>query len=457
MYMLTLRSMAGDHLLILVFLILCCTASLASPATNNEYTRSPTLLIQQGETSTIPVDDNTAANHLLSSMSSTPTTTLSASVFAFPSNWLNSENDDSFHAARVAVEERKQQHRHPAPNNNEDNNNEMSSSTTKFPEVENNGAPEDPSSSTNTKVVGVIVGASVGGMVVVGAIALFVWQLHHRGGDDGILVNDPPFSPNTKSPDDEEKKIDMTTMIHQQPPLSPVSEATSSSSDTLDEKASLAQEDDSDSGPPTLDAFDQVGTQHQDNEDTHTVPCPDLISSVQSPSAPPRAARLGSKDEISSLVDMPKKKIPPVMRACPVIIENNASSSTLTFTHTRHASSSSTSPTTLSYPLKKLLHYPRCHMTQPPPSVSSPAPTTNSSTSEPYHLDRLFSLTPEQQQQQQRTRMNAAGMVTPFDLPPTEFLPLQNCPFPLVSRQSVMIDPSKRQGIHRVPSDQDEQ
>lgn len=451
----------------LVFLILCVTASsLAIPpsptATINEYTTPPLLPQQQEESDTIPIGDVSATNHLLSSTRSKPATVISSSVFAFPSDWYNSEHDDSFHAARIAVEERKQQQHHqPAPNNNEDTNNEMSTSstTTKFPEVENDAAPEDPSSSTNTKVVGVIVGASVGGMVVVGAVALFVWQLHHNRAGDGILVNDPSFSPNTKSPDDdEETKIDITTMIQQQqqqqPPLSPVSEATSSSSSSpsasFDEKASLAQEDD-DFGQSTLDAFNQIGTKYRDSD----VPCPDLISSVQS-SAPARAV---PEDEISpSLENIPKKKMPPIKRACPVIIENNnASSSALTFTHTRHGSStsSSTSPTSLSYPLKKLLHYPRCHMPQPLPPVASPAPTTDTNGSEQqYHLDRLFTLTPEQQQ---RTRMNQTGMVTPFDLPPTEFLPLQNCPFPLVSRQSVMIDPSKRQGIHNVPNDEEDQ
>lgn len=460
-------------LLILVSLILCCTASIAippSPPTFNDYTTSSTLA-QQEESSTPLIDDVSAANHLPSSISSLPATAISASTFAFPSDWFNSEHDDSFHAARIAVEERKQQqHQHPAPNNNEDNNNEMSSSTTaKFPEVENNVAPEDPSSSTNTKVVGVIVGASVGGMVVVGAIALFVWQLHHRGGGDaGVLVNEPSFSPNTKSPDDEETKIDMNTMIQQQPPLSPVSEATSLSSSpsaSLDEKGSLAKEED-DFGQSTLDAFDQIGTKYRDSDN---VPCPDLISSVQSSSAPPpRAALLAPKDETTitsssspSLTDMPKKKMSTVKRACPVIIENNASPSSLELTHTRHTSTLSTSPTTLSYPLKKLLHYPRCHVPQIPPPVASPASTTAEvnpgDQQQQDHFNRSFTVSSEQQQQEQQTRMNPTGMVTPFDLPPTEFLPLQNCPFPLVSRQSVMIDPSKRQGIHKVPNEDEQQ
>lgn len=38
--------------------------------------------------------------------------------------------------------------------------------------------------------------------------------------------------------------------------------------------------------------------------------------------------------------------------------------------------------------------------------------------------------------------------LTPFDLPPTAYLPLQNTPFRLVSRQSVMDDPVLRHGVH---------
>ena len=41
--------------------------------------------------------------------------------------------------------------------------------------------------------------------------------------------------------------------------------------------------------------------------------------------------------------------------------------------------------------------------------------------------------------------------VTPFDLPPSRFLPLQNCPFQLVTRQSILDDPEKRQGVHEIP------
>ena len=85
-----------------------------------------------------------------------------------------------------------------------------------------------------------------------------------------------------------------------------------------------------------------------------------------------------------------------------------------------------------------------------------------------YNLDKLFypsettatnsssstTIMSNNQQPQQNQLIRLLRhhyFVTPFDLPPSSFLPLQNCPFQLVTRQSILDDPEKRQGVHEIP------
>ncbi|KAG2222404.1 hypothetical protein INT45_006926 [Circinella minor] len=74
--------------------------------------------------------------------------------------------------------------------------------------------------------------------------------------------------------------------------------------------------------------------------------------------------------------------------------------------------------------------------------------TTNSSLSS---SSTLMSNNHQPQQNQLIRLLRQHYFVTPFDLPPSRFLPLQNCPFQLVTRQSILDDPEKRQGVHEIP------
>lgn len=61
-----------------------------------------------------------------------------------------------------------------------------------------------------------------------------------------------------------------------------------------------------------------------------------------------------------------------------------------------------------------------------------------------YWLQKFLKQPPKQQQE----ATTSHSFVSPLDLPPTEFLPLPNCPYALVSRQSILDDPIRRQGVY---------
>lgn len=80
----------------------------------------------------------------------------------------------------------------------------------------------------------------------------------------------------------------------------------------------------------------------------------------------------------------------------------------------------------INYPLRKLLRFPR-HLSSSTVLLPSTSQITVVSTLSPALL-------------------RPARPVTPFDLPPDTFIPMQNCPFRLVSREEILQDPIRRLG-----------
>lgn len=80
----------------------------------------------------------------------------------------------------------------------------------------------------------------------------------------------------------------------------------------------------------------------------------------------------------------------------------------------------------LNYPLRKLLRFPRHYSSSALPLPSSSRMAVVSTPSPAL--------------------LRPARPVTPFDLPPDTFIPMQNCPFRLVSREEILQDPVRRLG-----------
>ncbi|KAI9316172.1 hypothetical protein BX666DRAFT_2121837 [Dichotomocladium elegans] len=387
--------------------------------------------------------------------------------------------DEDLHAARAAppVGHAQQTH-HPlssAPPTTEEQ-------TAKFPD---NTAPGTGESSN--KMIVAIVSASTGGVVVLGAVALFVWHTYNRR-DMGSLL--PVTAEDDTIPHNISKFPEPTH------PSSYSSSASSSMSESSSRSSNSSDDHSHDNNPiSTQSLCSAVNTYGRYDSATTRHPHPQRLSTIVEERNHGSCIPAAEDFQISTLGELAKVTArfmgienPVVRDETPEVVNNpdmcsiinNNSSSSTTQCHPPGPSNNTSIKTTdtLNNATQKILRYPPFFVAhgerkeicqqqenyhQLVTSTSSPSIATHytDAPSLTYSIRKLIRHPQRLSSPVRRKRQSFdIGSIaeqreiipaTPLGMPATQFVPLQNSPFHFVPRLSIMLDPEKRQGIHEIP------
>ncbi|KAI9492291.1 hypothetical protein BDB00DRAFT_873557 [Zychaea mexicana] len=456
----------------------------------------------------IPLEETSTANHTATANS---IESISASYRA--SDFLivptASEQDEELRAARVVETNlvAAQPHHPKSPSTKliDDEGNQQQQ-LPKFPDddIQNNAAEEpQEQQELNKNVIAGIVGASGAGLVAVIAVGILVWHTQRRtsttGGDDKKLCdNDTRKDPKLTSLPPGEPMIVSATFFddwdqHQHDIHQSISKFPSSTYSAI--FAATAP-----NGSSALhdDTANDVITQTNNNLGEHETAWSSDTGSSDSMSI--RNLSSYSVEDSSTTTNTRQQQQfitttrPNPIALVPSVNSHHQSTTDSIAESTIRSRPSSTSEReqqqhqqepqkqisildkddkyALSLVNRKLLHYParsRYGFATSSTTIQRPeekASMSDTAMTSSYNLERLFypsssssgythSFPPltssDKQEEEINSDENNGQFVTPFDLPASTFLTLPNCPFPLVSRQSILNDPEKRQGVHEIP------
>ncbi|KAI8146333.1 hypothetical protein BJV82DRAFT_601406 [Fennellomyces sp. T-0311] len=338
---------------------------------------------------------------------------ISSNFLVMPTDGLSA--DDEVRAARVAETHH--------PTTIDDDHREP-----KFPDDEITNKEESQEQQLNKNIIAGIVGASGAGLVAIVAVGIFVWHSQKRSSTKDVGYNEP------KSP------------ILFPPTTEPAIANSSSYFDEWDQRQQEIRQSVDKFPSSTYSAIYRATT--NDSGDRSRVNGPSHLREVTWSSDTGSSESMSIRDlssfaENSTINNEPTR--PP------------ASFQSVTQSDYAHSVASSEririldkdERHTLSLVNRKLLHYPAVSRLN---TASSSKKTTDDNASE-CSLQRLFQLPDTELSNEEQPPMlpTSHRFTSPFDLPASKFIPLANCPYTLVTRQSILDDPQKRQGLHEIP------
>ncbi|KAI9256547.1 hypothetical protein BDA99DRAFT_561988 [Phascolomyces articulosus] len=433
---------------------------------------------------------NTTNNNDISSNSTIliESTTSTLTAPSYSSNFLivptNNEQDEEVRAARV-VESNLAHPPPPAQQHHVSTTPLVEEVAPKFPDNGfNTTADQEPDQqqNLNKNVIAGIVGASGAGMVAMIAVGILVWHNARRYRQQPS--NKP--SPKGRGGSDNERKSPMLFSLPGEPMIASDTVPTGNSYfhdwDQHHQHQSISKfpsstysalyttaHDDTINGTTSL----QTNNHHEDEWSSDTGSSESMsihnLSTYYSVEENSTVTTTTIRQQQHQTVP-PSQLAPSVAATIPLSI-SSSHQSTIHSQALNEPKQQKEEPDVLDKDLKhslslvnrKLLHYParfRHGFTSSSAKILDQVNSDDDEKSDTatisYNLAHLFYPTESQldavaltiTDQLEETDLTRHYFLTPFDLPASRFLPLPNCPFQLVTRQSILDDPEKRQGVH---------